>query len=102
MCTDFNLLYRILHCEAVSVLCSRSCVNILFSLFKGSVTDKPPGPPNSGRKGELGFMEMCVCVRERFSRYTEIHSLEIIKPQTLLQLYFCQIKWVLAECQLVA
>lgn len=39
---------------------------VLF-LFTGSVTDKPPGPPSSGRKGELrsavGLQE-CECVKE--------------------------------------
>ena len=41
----------------------------LCSLFKGSVTDRPPGPPSSGRKGEMRpvynvcvFACVCVCV----------------------------------------
>lgn len=36
-------------------------------LFTGSVTDKPPGPPNSGRKGELRSavsLQECECMKE--------------------------------------
>lgn len=35
---------------------------MFFFFFKGSVTDKPPGPPNSGRKGELRSAVGCVCM----------------------------------------
>lgn len=34
----------------------RTC--LLCFLFTGSVTDKPPGPPNSGRKGEWSSVEV--------------------------------------------
>lgn len=44
-------------CFVYSMLC-------FFSpLFTGSVTDKPPGAPNSGRKGELRSAVGCVCMR---------------------------------------
>lgn len=47
--------------EELSLRSSLCFVHVLFcSFFAGSVTDKPPGPPNSGRKGELRSAGGCV------------------------------------------
>lgn len=46
----------------------KCCLYMLcLFLFTGSVTDKPPGPPNSGRKGELRSavsLQECECMKE--------------------------------------
>lgn len=41
---------------------SGSSVHNRTPVCSGSVTDKPPGPPNSGRKGELSSAAGCVCM----------------------------------------
>ena len=40
--------------DGYSLWCLVRCMmGILWFLFEGSVTDRPPGPPSSGRKGEM-------------------------------------------------
>lgn len=61
------------HIESIFQMFLKSfCCCLIFALyilcffsFTGSVTDGPPGPPNSGRKGELrSAVSLCVHVCE--------------------------------------
>lgn len=63
---------------------------VLF-LFTGSVTDKPPGPPNSGRKGELrsavGLQE-CENMKET-KRECKFNNVSWVFSHVLCKAYIC-------------
>lgn len=68
---------------------------ICLFLLTGSVTDKPPGPPNSGRKGELSpVVGLHEC--ERMKEIEAVHKFKtsfgmiFFPPFDLYKVHICE------------